>query len=173
MRHNFDIPKAEKFANVGHIDDDIGVFANAITSFEPDSIDTLSDKLMELFAAHGLTRKTADALANFATKNSTHEEKPNHAQNDKLDLLIGELMSSENILLNVGALALASGIARDQGFQSEQSLATSLGVTRQAVSLRAQEWAELLGYRSYFLRSEETRKKCSDAQKADHWRKRL
>jgi hypothetical protein len=56
---------------------------------------------------------------------------------------------------------------------SLSQLAPQLSVTRQALSKAARRFADRHGgLRNRLMRSEETRRKCSAAQRANHWRRR-
>jgi len=55
---------------------------------------------------------------------------------------------------------------------SLSQLAPQLSVTRQALSKAARKFSDRHGLRNRLMRSEETRRRCSEAQRADHWRRR-
>jgi hypothetical protein len=57
---------------------------------------------------------------------------------------------------------------------SLSQLAPQLSVTRQALSKAARKFSDRHGgLRNRLMRSEETRRKCSAAQRANHWRRRI
>jgi hypothetical protein len=55
---------------------------------------------------------------------------------------------------------------------SLSQLAPQLSVTRQALSKAARKFSDRHGLRNRLMRSEETRRKCSVAQRTNHWRRR-
>ena len=87
--------------------------------------------------------------------------------------VIGEMLASENVQLDLNSLALATGLDQALNLGSEAEVARRLGVTRAAVCKAVGKWRDTLGYSpTKFTRSEDNRRNCSEAQSKDHWRRR-
>jgi hypothetical protein len=144
------------------MDDLEGEFRIALAELAPNANEqAIASRLMEI------VREFLDGV-------DIGELRPSAMRAELVARMASAIIADEDVRLNARALALATGIGASVGLGSAAAVGRELGVTRAAVTKRANAWSDLLGIRPLnFLRSQATRARCAAAQRTNHWRKRL
>ncbi len=139
--------------------------------FDYDAVESDADLLAEKLSEVKLTPVQAAAVLTWHRNELISQER--HDRASIIGRVIGELLDSRNVRMDVHGLAFAAGL--DQAFTlgSEADAARRLKVTRAAVCKNVGKWRNTLGYSvTKFTRSDRNRENCREAQLNDHWRYR-
>lgn len=139
--------------------------------FNYDAVETEVDLLCEQMSSVKLTSSQAIAVLVWNRRQVADAE--TRCQATIMARIVGDMLASSNIPMDVACLAMVAGLDQALGLGSMADVARDLDVTRAAICKCAGKWRDTLGFATTkFTRSEQNRKNCSEAQSRDHWRRR-
>ena len=134
-------------------------------SYTPDFADEIDSEEEIIADKYGVSLKVAGQIIQDRI-NAVRQY-----QGRTLGLIIGQLISGQNISARVHALAIAFGLDQLNGFQSQADVARKLGVTRALISHYVVGWRDILdaGQGAFdctkFRKANSTRQTFSEAAK--------
>lgn len=141
-----------------------------LASIDPDIAKEVDDAISQLADDFKVPLETARALFSWHAEQTAAAVREH--EGDLLSIVIGGLISSQNIRISAGALAFATELDALNGIGSQAAYARKLGVTRSALSKAVKGWRRSLGLRrNAHQKSAAACESYSENGKNNHWRK--